>query len=403
MPLQPRLVVCLLMTASLAAGCALPGTADVTPEVDVSGTDESDGDAGPLTFTPLWQDFARPLAVVPHAASAGWFVLEQGGVLWHLDAATGARTVALDLSDVVAGDFEQGLLSLAFDPAAPDEAYVTYTDAADDALVLARYQWDAGTQSLGAATQVLRVAQPYANHNGGHITFGPDGMLYLGLGDGGNAGDPKGNGQDPHTLLGALLRLDVSAQESYRVPDDNPYADGADGAPEVWLTGVRNPWRFSFDRLTGDLYVGDVGQNRWEEVTFLAAGEQAGANLGWNVFEGASRYKLVGATWGGRLVDPAVTYEHENGRCSVTGGHALRGDAYPDAWQGVYVLGDFCSGDVWLTRQNADDSWPLLRAADTDFMISSFAQDDDGRVLVIDHGGGAIYALGVGALPAALA
>jgi glucose/arabinose dehydrogenase len=356
-----------------------------------------------VRLSPVLDGFQSPLLLVDDPATRGEaYVVEQGGRVWRV--AQGVRDPApfLDLTPLVRSGGEQGLLGLAFGPAGetPRRLYASYTDAQGDS-VLARYLLDAeGHVDPASAEPLLKVDQPYANHNGGHVLFGPDGFLYVGLGDGGSAGDPQGNGQDPHALLGSLLRLDVRPATGYAIPPDNPYAEGRDGRPEVWAKGLRNPWRFTFDRETGDLYIGDVGQNKVEEIDFQPAGQGRGANYGWNVFEGASRYKLLGSPFSDP-VPPVAEYGHEDG-CSVTGGHVYRGAAVP-ALRGVYLFGDYCSGSLWGLVHKADGTWAMAKLLDTGLRISSFAEDEDGELYVVDHGGSIQKVeAGPGTLPAPL-
>jgi glucose/arabinose dehydrogenase len=213
------------------------------------------------------------------------------------------------------------------------------------------------------------------------LAFGPDGMLYMGLGDGGGGGDPHGNGQSTGTLLGKLLRIDVSG-DAYTNPEDNPFAGGG-GKAEIWAYGLRNPWRFSFDRLTGDLWIGDVGQNSREEIDFQAAGSQGGQNYGWNIWEGTRSFEPVADP--PPTVAPVAEYGHEDGHCSVTGGYVYRGSAVPDL-RGTYVYGDYCSGVVWGLRP-AGDAWETRELLRAGARISSFGEDEAGELYLVDHGG----------------
>ena len=223
------------------------------------------------------------------------------------------------------------------------------------ATVVSRFQRAAdGVHADPNSEQKLMVVeQPFANHNGGNLEFGPDGMLWIGLGDGGSGGDPNGNGQNPNQVLGKMLRIDVRGKDTYTIPADNPFANGG-GSQEVWAIGLRNPWRYSFDRLTGDFYIADVGQNQYEEVDFLPAGSPGGANFGWNYREGMHEYK--GNPPGGlSLTDPIFEYDHGQG-CSITGGYVYRGSQLPEFY-GIYLVGDYCTGNIWGLLRDANGNW----------------------------------------------
>ena len=231
---------------------------------------------------------------------------------------------------------------------------------------------------------ILTQAQPYANHNGGQLAFGPDGLLYVGLGDGGSGGDPQRHGQNPGDFLGSILRVDIRTPDGYTIPPDNPFADGAGGAPEVWAYGLRNPWRFSFD---GDLlYIADVGQNRVEEVDVVDATTAAGSNFGWNVMEGGTCYASGEACSGADrgFVDPVYTYDHSGDRCSITGGYVYRGSAYPGLF-GTYLFADYCTG----RGPGAEDGRrrghrvPELRPA-RGAAPASFGTDSEGNIYIVD-------------------
>lgn len=309
-----------------------------------------------LRLVDLRLDLDAPIAADHVPGSTSVVVAERGGrvheVVVEGDAARHVGTL-LDLRERVGSTAsERGLLGVAVDPAG-DSLVVSYTSAEDGGNRVERYQLNGNPGALsvdpGSRRTLLEVDQPFGNHNGGHVAFGPDGMLYVGIGDGGSGGDPDGNAQDPTTLLGKLLRVD--AGDGPLVPGDNPFANGRGGArPEIWLTGVRNPWRFSFDEATGDLWLADVGQDRWEEVDHLPAEEGAGrgANLGWDLFEGAEEFAdpdPAAPPWSdGPFVEPVFTYGREDG-CSVTGGLVYRGAAIP-ALAGAYLFADFCGEGV---------------------------------------------------------
>jgi len=333
------------------------------------------------------QGFSRPLLATNAGDGSGrLFVLEQGGVIRIVQGRAILPNPFLDITNQVgSGGNEQGLLGLAFHPDYEQNGffYVNYTDLNGD-TVISRFQVSADASVADSASEkiLLQVDQPYANHNGGSLEFGPDGFLYAGLGDGGSQGDPNGNGQSLETYLAKLLRVDVNSGDLYGIPADNPFANGG-GLPEIWAYGFRNPWRFSFDRATGDLYIADVGQNQWEEVDYLPAGSPGGANFGWNIMEGNHPYQGE-ATDG--LTLPVTEYEHGN-RCSITGGYVYRGQALP-AWNGVYFYGDYCSGEILGLVHNADDSWESRLLYDTGFLITSFGIDEAGEIYVLDRSGG---------------
>jgi glucose/arabinose dehydrogenase len=330
--------------------------------------------------------------VDPGDNSGRLFIVEQPGVIRIYQAGRLLSEPFLDIRQQVGSrGNEQGLLGLAFHPAYAQNGlfYVNYTDLNGDTVV-ARFavsSQDADRADAGSEQQLLFVRQPYPNHNGGSVVFGPDGYLYLGLGDGGSGGDPQGSGQSLDTPLGKILRIDVDSGSPYAIPAGNPFS--APQAPEIWAYGLRNPWRFSFDRLTGDLYVADVGQNQWEEVNYLPAGSPPGANFGWNYREGLHPYE--GTPPGSSvLIDPVAEYDHAQG-CSVTGGYVYRGEELP-AWQGVYLYGDFCSGIIWGLVRDASGAWQKQVLFETGRNISSFGEDAAGELYLTDLNG-AIYRL----------
>ncbi len=310
-------------------------------------------------------------ASIPGSGSEG-VVVTQGGVIWRVPLSGGGPAAVYgDLSGLLISnpDNEEGLLGLAFPPGfQPDgRVYVYYTAGGPRRSVLSRFQVVGGAIDLGSETVLLEVPQPFANHNGGQIAFGPDGYLYVALGDGGAGGDPNGNGQNLSTLLGSILRLDVSGG-GYTVPPDNPFGS------EIYAYGLRNPWRFSFDRANGDLWAADVGQNRWEEVDRIVAG----GNYGWNVMEGLECVNAESCDQSG-LQLPRAVYGRDLG-CSVTGGYVYRGVSMPEL-DGWYVYGDFCSGLIWAV--NTADSSPAVLLAETGLPIASFGELPDGELLVL--------------------
>ncbi len=328
--------------------------------------------------------FDRPVALVfPEDGVHRGFVVEQAGRILFLNDDEDAGTF-LDIRDRVndRGN-EEGLLGLAFDPDFDSNGlfYVYYTASGPGRSVVSRFSAGPGydTADPGSETLILEVEQPYANHNGGQIVFGPDGFLYVGLGDGGSAGDPKGHGQNAGTLLGTILRLDVSSLDaagSYAIPADNPFV-GVEGArSEIWAYGLRNPWRFSFDRETGDLWAADVGQNKLEEVDLI----RPGRNYGWNIMEGDECYSRSCDTRGLEL--PITVYGRDDG-CSITGGYVYRGTRLPSLY-GAYVYSDYCSGKIWALRYDGSRVTESIQVADTKLRISSFAEDTDGELYILD-------------------
>lgn len=340
-------------------------------------------DPAGYTWAKAAEGFDRPTDIRGSGDGSGrLFIVEQAGRIRVLQNGQLLASPLLDITGRVGSDnSEQGLLGLAFHPnfAQNGYFYVNYTDHNGDTH-LARFTASAGTSDPASEKQLLIVQQPFSNHNGGSLAFGPDGYLYAGLGDGGSAGDPYGNAQSENTLLGKLLRLDVDHGDPYTIPPGNP----SEASPEIWALGLRNPWRISFDRLTGDLWIGDVGQDTWEEVDRVAAGAPGGLNFGWNAMEGTHAYQ------GGpqpQFVTPVAEYSHAEG-CSVTGGYVYRGRELPD-WQGVYLYGDYCSGALWGLLDGSGAA-PLFQ---TGFRISTFGQDDAGELYVSDYGSGRIYRL----------
>jgi len=316
------------------------------------------------------------------------FIVEQPGRIRILKDGQMLETAFLDIRDRVGSNgSEQGLLGLAFHPRFAQNGYffVNYTDL-NGSTHIARFNASGASADPASEITLLVVRQPFANHNGGALAFGPDGTLMIGLGDGGSGGDPYGNAQSGNSLLGKLLRLDVDQGEPYAIPADNPYATSGEVNKEIWASGLRNPWRFSFDRLTGDLWIADVGQNQWEEINFVPAGTPGGLNFGWNKMEASQPFKGINLP---DFTPPVAEYAH-GPECSVSGGYVYRGQMLPE-WQGVYFFGDFCSGAVWgLPTPPQGASAVLL--FQTGFRISTFGSDETGELYVADHAG-SIYQL----------
>ena len=328
------------------------------------------------------------------------FIVEKPGVIRIWEAGELHRTPFLDIRERVGSrGSEQELLGLAF---APDYVssrafFVNYTDRQGNTVV-ARFTISADPDAADPSSEVklLEIAQPAANHNGGMLAFGPDGYLYIGTGDGGGANDQFGNGQNPGTLLGKLLRLDVTSDPTgpYRIPAGNPWVNKPGVRDEIWALGLRNPWRFSFDRQTGDLWIGDVGQNRYEEVDLApgAGGQTAGRglNFGWSVMEGTHCFPDTVACDHTGLTLPVIDYAHGSGDCSITGGYIYRGQQFP-ALTGAYLYGDYCSGRIWALDQDPTGGWRGALLLDSDLAISSFGEDEAGELFVLDLSRGGLY------------
>ena len=366
-------------------------TTEPAPEIPLSV--RTFPDATQVEWKMVASGLDQPLDI-QHAGdgSGRVFLVERIGKIFILENGVLSDEPFLDISDRLTDNkSEQGLLGLAFHPNYAENGFffVNYTDLNGNTII-ARYQVSENTDQAKITSEsvLLHTAQPYGNHNGGGIAFGPDGFLYIGLGDGGSGDDPHGNGQNLNTYLGKLLRIDVDGGETYVIPSDNPFLQG-EALPEIWAYGLRNPWRFSFDSLTGDLYIADVGQNLWEEIDFLPAGTKGGANFGWNYMEGLHPFSGEPSAELS-LVAPVAEYEHNLG-CSVTGGLVYRGDALPE-WQGVYLYGDFCTGRIWGLLQ-VDGLWKEQVLMETDFLIASFGQDEAGNIYLADFATESVFLL----------
>lgn len=326
----------------------------------------------------------QPVAMALRRGDGAVYFAEKGGRIRSVGSGGASGTVVLDISTQVSSGGEQGLLGLAFHPDG-SRLYVNFTNRLGDTVVR-EYGFSNGRANTATARNVLEVDQPFGNHNGGNLLFGPDGYLYIGLGDGGSGGDPQGNAQNVNTLLGKMLRIDPrpSGADPYGIPSDNPFV-GRNGRDEIWSYGWRNPWRYTFDRSTGDLWVGDVGQNAWEEVDFESATNDGGDNYGWNRMEGAHSF-------GGRSPPPGhhgPIYEYSNGggNCAVTGGYVYRGSRIADL-RGAYVFADFCAGRLRAFVETDG------RATEHRFLgprvgnLASFGEDRNGEIYVLSLDGG---------------
>jgi len=346
-----------------------------------------------ISLVPRASGFVQPVQVTHAGDGSGiLYVVEQGGRIRTIRNGSPDAAPFLDIADRVLAGGERGLLGLAFSPgyAANGRFYVNYTRIPDGGTVIARYRATGTPRSADPASEevLLVIDQPFANHNGGQIAFGPDGFLYIGTGDGGSEGDPLRNAQNLSSLLGKILRIDVeSGSQPYAIPPGNPFAGRPAARGEIWALGLRNPWRFSFDRLSGDLYIGDVGAGSFEEVDFQPAGSPGGENYGWNIMEGNHCFGGSGCD-SSVFVPPVSEYDHSLG-CSVTGGTVYRGAAHP-RMEGIYFYADFCSGWIFgLAREGA--AWRSAPLLTVPLSISSFGEDEAGNLFVTDHAGGSVH------------
>jgi glucose/arabinose dehydrogenase len=347
-----------------------------------------------LNLQPVISGLRSPVDIRTAGDGSGrLFIVEKRGTIQVAHGGQLLEPPFLDLRPIVGSSgTEQGLLGLAFHPRYRDNGlfFVNYTDTNGDTVV-ARYQVsaDPDVADPGTGAVILFQDQPYANHNGGNLVFGPDGYLWIGLGDGGSGGDPQRNGQNGATWLGKLLRIDVDGGFPYVVPPDNPFVGWPGSLPESWAMGLRNPWRYTFDRLTGDLWIGDVGQNTWEEVDFVPAGSSGGLNFGWNVAEGNHCFR--GSTCDlSPFVAPVAEYLTGAEGCAVVGGYVYRGAAYP-AMYGTYLYADECSGRVWSLTRDEAGNWRNVELLRARVNISSFGEDEAGELYVAGYGDGTIY------------
>lgn len=384
-------------TPSLQAASTQPAQAVTASTATATSTSTSTPQPSPTPLFPStdglsWQQIAsglqRPIGLFNAGdGSKRLFVLEQPGRIRIIKDGQLLPAPFLDITDRVGmNGSEQGLLGLVFHPDYKNNGYfyVNYTDARAN-TVIARFKVSADPDLAKVSSEkvLLYVHQPYPNHKGGELAFGPDGYLYIGLGDGGLEGDPLLTGQNVNTLLGKLLRIDVDHGDPYAIPADNPFSKGG-GRPEIWAYGLRNPWRFSFDKPTGDLYIADVGQDTYEEIDYLPAGSPGGENFGWSYREGFHPYK-GNPPAGLKLVDPVMEYDHSLG-CAVIGGAVYRGLNLP-AWDGVYFYGDFCSGNVWGLKRDASGTWQSQLLFNTGASITSFGLDEAGEIYLVNWKG----------------
>jgi len=382
-------------SATTPAGSPSPGASASTQPGGSRATLDLDHLA--VGFDQVVGGLVDPLAVVNAGDGSGRvFVAQQGGQIRIVRSGSLVGPAFLDISDRITSGGERGLLGVAFHPDFPKDprVFVDYTDTNGDTRVSSFLVDPATPDRIDASTEkrLLFVKQPFANHNGGALVFGPDGFLYVSLGDGGSGGDPMGNGQSLKTLLGKILRIDVDSttgDRAYGIPADNPYASGSGGRlAEIWLTGLRNPWRMSFDRLNNDLWIGDVGQGDWEEIDVQRAGTAAGTNFGWNRLEGSHCYQPSTGCEEPGLTLPVTEYGHDQG-CTVIGGNVYRGSNQP-LLAGAYVFADYCSDRVWAIDPSVDGARSPTLVASTDHAFSAFGEDEAGELYAVDLSGGTL-------------
>ena len=360
-----------------------------------------------ITYSIVATDFKKPLYLTSHYSNPELlYVLEQRGMIWSITNTGNSKKIFLDIRDkvykpVFPGD-ERGLLGLAISPNFDSDSliYLNYINK-DKQTVVSRFNTTNSSEEI-----LISFDQPYSNHNGGMLAFGPDGYLYIAVGDGGSAGDPDYNAQNRKNLFGSILRIDVDTDKGYSTPETNPFIDSQDMMPEIWSYGLRNPWRFSFDRKTGDLYIGDVGQHNWEEINFQNSASSGGENYGWNHYEGEDIYNesapLSNHTKpihfypnNANIFKVLLGWDEEDAfGCSVTGGYVYRGNDIPDI-QGYYLFADYCTGRIWMfqhendTVSNLSEITDIINLEDNKetVYISSFGEDANGELYIINYNG----------------
>jgi len=346
-----------------------------------------------VALLPIASGLNQPVALT-HAGDTRLFITQQIGTVLVYDALGLRVTPFLDIRSIVLSGGERGLLSVAFHPRYRDNGFffVYYTNKNGDNSV-ARYQVsanDPGRADPASGTILLTIPHPdFANHNGGQLQFGPDGYLYIGTGDGGSGGDPSNHAQDLTQLLGKLLRIDVDHGLPYTIPSSNPFFGRGNARNEIWAYGLRNPWRFSFDRSTGELWIGDVGQDTYEEVDLQPATSIGGENYGWRKMEGFHCYNPSTNCADPSFTMPILEYSHAQGACSITGGYRYRGTQIPSL-KGAYLYGDYCIGSIWTATQT-NGVWTSKTLFTTTIRISSFGEDVSGELYVMDVAKGFVY------------
>ena len=377
-----------IAVATLAAAACSSGAGTTLPSGSSSGSPSSSPSASPPSVQPVRvARVSQPLGMAVRSGDPALYVVSKKGRVWAIRDGRLDPTPALDLLGQVSRGSEQGLLGLVFSPSG-EFAYVNYTDRRGDTNIL-EYAWRNGRALPASRRLILFVDQPFANHNGGDLVFGPDGYLYIGLGDGGSdattpsPGDPRRNGQNLGVLLGKMLRIEPRLPDGslppggapYAIPQDNPFVGHRGARPEIWAYGLRNPWRYSFDRQTGDLWIGDVGAGAQEEIDRQPARSPGGQNYGWSDLEGT----LAWRTPPPNAVPPVYTYDHRSGACAITGGYVYRGNALPNL-RGWYVFGDFCLGTLDAIRLVPGGRRVYLISGTGVPQLSSFGEDEAGEL-----------------------
>lgn len=351
------------------------------------------GTSGAVHFSKVANIPGIVTITAPNDGSGRLFLVQQNGQIRILTGGQLLGKPFLSVPGLISCCGERGLLGLAFHPDYKTNGFffIYYTNK-DGSIVIARYRVSSTNRNVAnaqSALKILTIPHPnFGNHNGGQLQFGPDGYLYIGTGDGGSGGDPSNNAQNKQVLLGKLLRIDVNNGTPYRIPQDNPFAGASNARQEIWAFGLRNPWRFSFDRLTGDLFIGDVGQDSFEEVDFQPRASRGGENYGWRLMEGKHCYNPSSNCNPGGLKMPILEYSHGSNEenCSITGGYRYRGSRIPPL-RGAYIFGDFCSGRIFRARL-ANGRWAAVQLAATSFNLSTFGEDAAGELYLADLSSG---------------
>ena len=386
--MKPELLIGALAAFACADSQARPSAETKSEGMPVAAAVPAESQSHSVTLQQLGGRFRNPVHLTSPPGDPRQFVVEQAGRIIVVKNGSAVTEPFLDISSRVKSGGEQGLLSMAFHPdyRRNGQFFVNFTDEKGDTRV-ERFTVSSNPDVADEASAkiVIAIDQPYSNHNGGHIVFGLDGMLYIGMGDGGSGGDPQGNGQNPRALLGKMLRINVTSTDPYTIPAGNPFGNGSAGRQEIWATGLRNPWRFAFDRPTGLLYIADVGQNQQEEVHVEPA-SRAGLNYGWNRMEGNQCYGRGGCDRSGLQI-PQVVYSHSSGGCSITGGHVYRGRRVPSI-VGHYFYSDYCAG--FLRSFRYDNGQAVDRRVwkmDDIGHVVSFGEDSSGDLFIVAENG----------------